>query len=96
MKTSRQAIQLLTKISKSDQRTTYGRNLKNIADECNKNLDELTKNDVKKIMKFKDVPAEEVWRVKLVDELLGIKFGGLETIMEDSEIDDILRFACAN
>ena len=95
MKTPRHAIQLLTKMSKSDQRTTYGRNLKNIADECNKKLDELTNNDVKKIMKFKDVPAEEVWRVKLVDELLGIKFGGLETIMEDSEIDDILRFACA-
>ena len=36
------------------------------------------------------------WNNKLVDELLGIKFGGLETIMEDSEIDDILRFACAH
>ena len=83
-------------MSKSDQRTTYGHNLKNIADECNKKLDELTNNDVEKIMKFKDIPAAEVWRVKLVDELLGIKFGSLETIMEDSEIDDILRFACAH
>ena len=96
VKSSRNTIQLLTNISKLDQRTTYGRNLKNIAEECNKNIDDLTNNDVKELMKFKVVPAEEVWRAKLVDELLGIKFGSLDTILEQSEIDDLLRFICAS
>ena len=50
----------------------------------------------KELIKFKVLLAEEVWRVQLVDELLGITFGGLDTILEHSEIDDLLRYICAS
>ena len=86
----------MANISKCDQRTTYGRNIKNISDECDKNSEVVTKYDVKKLMKFKSVPDNEVWRAKLVDELLGIKYGDLETNLADPEIDDILNFLCTS
>ena len=92
IKSSRSGIQLLTNLSKCDQRAPYGRNIKNIANECDKNQEVLTKYDVKKLMKFKAVPDDEVWRAKLVDELLGVKYGDLETNLADPEIDNLLNF----
>ena len=86
----------MTNLSKCDQRTTYGRNIKNIAYECDKNQEVLTKYDVKKLMKFKAVPDDEVWRAKLVDELLGVKYGDLETNLAYPEMDDLLNFSPTN
>ena len=45
---------------------------------CNIPIDELTKVKIKKLMTYKPVPNNEKWRIKLVDELLGAKFGDLE------------------
>ena len=81
---------------KNDQGTVYGRNIRNIANECDKNAEVVTKHDVKKLMKFKAVPNDEVWRAKLVDELLGVKFGDLETNLADPEVDDLLSFICTS
>ena len=96
LKSSRSGIQLLTNLSKCDQRTTYGRNIKNIAYECDKNQEVLTKYDVKKLIKFKAVPDDVVWRAKSVDELLGVKYGDLETNLADPEIDNLLNFICTS
>ena len=95
-KSSRQAIQLLTNICSFDQRTAYGRNLKNISDECKVPIEDLTNDKVKKLMKFKEIPDNEAWRTKLVDELLGAKFGTLEVPLSDAELEDILSYACSS
>ena len=50
---------MLTRISCFDQRTTYGRNLKNISDECKVSVDKLNNATVKKLMKFKEKPENE-------------------------------------
>ena len=87
---------MLTRISCFDQRTTYGRNLKNISDECKVSVDKLNNATVKKLMKFKEIPENEAWRAKLVDELLGAKFGNLNIELTIQEIEDILNYTCSS
>ena len=87
---------MLTRISCFDQRTTYGRNLKNISDDCKVSVDKLNNATVKKQMKFKEIPENEAWRAKLVDELLGAKFGNLKIYLNNQEIYDILSYTCSS
>ena len=86
----------MTKLSSFDQRTSYGRNLKNISEECNTHIDDLTNSKVKNLMTFKEVPANEVWRPGLVDELLGAIYGNLEIPLDKEEIDTLLSYACSS
>ena len=95
-KSSRQAIQMLTRISCFDQRTAYGRNLKNISEECKVSVDKLNNATVKKVMKYKEIPENEAWRAKLVDELLGAKFGNLTIELTKQKIEDILSYTCSS
>ena len=77
-------------------RTKYGRNLRNISEDCDTPLDELTKTNVKQKMKYKVVPETERWRTSLVDELLGAKFSTLEIPLSLEEREAILSFACSS
>lgn len=90
------SVRLLTGLFTLDQRTNYGRNLKNISDDCNIPIDELTKVKIKKLMTYKPVPNNEKWRIKLVDELLGARFGDLEIPLETEELEEILSLACSS
>ena len=89
-------MRLLTGLFTLDQRTNYGRNLKNISDDCNIPIDELTKVKIKKLMTYKPVPNNEKWRIKLKDELLGAKFGNLEIPLGTEELEEILSLACCS
>ena len=86
----------MTSLFKLDQRTCYGRNLRNISDDCNAAIDELSKTSVKKLMEYKEVPENELWRARLVDELLGARLGSLEVPLEKDEIEAMLNFACSS
>ena len=47
-------------------------------------------------MTYKIVPENEEWRTKLVDEILGPKYGDLTIDIDDNELNDILSFACSS
>ena len=86
----------MASLFKLDQRTCYGQNLRNISNDCNTAIEDLTKTSVKKLMYYKEVPEKELWRSRLVDELLGVRLRNLEVPMEDDEIEAILNFACSS
>ena len=86
----------MASLLKLDQMTCYGRNLRNISDDCNAPIEELSKANVKKLMSYKVVPDNELWRARLVDELLGARLGSLEVPLEKDEIETVLSFACSS
>ena len=90
------SIRLLSSLASSDQRTSYGRNLKNISDDCNVPIDDLTNNLVKKLMNYKSPSDDQKWRVKLVNELLAARLGMLDIPLPDDQINDLLTFACSS
>ena len=93
---SKPQVKLLANLFSSDQRTKYGRNLRTISDEIETPCDELTKYTIKKKMTYKAVPDHQSWRTKLVDELLGARFGSLELPLSVAERDAILNFVCTS
>ena len=72
---TKSSVKLIANLSIDDQRTCYGRNLRNISDECNVAINDLTKQNAKIMMKYRAVPDDEVWRAKLSDEILGARLG---------------------
>ena len=90
------SVNLIANLNTDDQRTCYGRNLRNISDECNVAANDLTKLNVKTMMKYRAVPEDEVWRAKLIDELLGARLGHLDIALETDEIEAMLSFACCS
>ena len=59
------SITIMTGLSTHDQRTSYGRNLRNISNDCGIPIDDLTNLKVKKLMTYRVVPNDQQWRVKL-------------------------------
>ena len=90
------SVRLLASLASSDQRTSYGRNLRNISNECNIPADDLTNKLVKKIMIYKSPSDDQNWRIKLVNELLEARLGMLDIPLSDDQINDILNFTCSS
>ena len=93
---SKPQVRLLANLFSSDLRTKYGRNLRGISDELETPCELLTKHTLKKNMTYKVVPEHEHWRTKLVDELLGARFGALDLPLSVAERDEILNFVCTS
>ena len=51
------------RLLKFDQRSVTAKNLKNIADKCNKDLNIIDKQIVTNCMIFQEIPMEEEWRI---------------------------------
>ena len=58
---------------KFDQRSVTAKNLKNIADRCNNDLNIIDKRIVKNCMIFQEMPLEEEWRIPFLNELISAK-----------------------
>ena len=96
LKSRKSCIRLLANVLKSDQRTSYGQNLKNISNECDTVIDDLTANVVKKQMTYRKVPDDEKWRCKMVDELIGAIYGHLDIPLDLDEINLLLNHICSS
>ena len=62
-----------------------------------RSVDEL-KPDIVNEIKYNQIMEEDKWRVKIIKEILDIKYGGL-TIPEGwttDELEEILKFACVS
>ena len=70
---SKICIRLLINLLKFNQRSVTAKNLRNIADRCNKDLNIIDKCIVKNFMTFQEIPLEEEWRIPFLNELISAK-----------------------
>ena len=69
-KCNKLGVRFLAGISEGDLRTVLGQNMAGIAAEVDVVADRLTPGLVKTKMKYFEVPEDQKWRVKILEELL--------------------------
>ena len=69
---------MLAKLNERDLRTVYGNNLRKIADLCGKNIDELSTQEVKNKVKYRNLPQDEEWRIPILKEMLFARENNIE------------------
>ena len=81
---------------KFDQRSVTAKNLRNIADKCNKDFNIIDKRNVKNCMIFQEIPLEEECRrIPFLNELISAKNNKIVINgVDQAEIDDIINFIC--
>jgi hypothetical protein len=89
------SVRFLARLAENDQRTVFGQTLGQIGNECKKNFP--SKNEIKRKMKYFEVPNSEKYRLGLLRDLIGCKFGRL-TLPDFSknEVEEMLRFVCVS
>ena len=80
---------------KFDQSSVTAKNLRNIGDRCNKDLNIIDKCIVKNCMTFQEILLEEKWRIPFLNELISVKNNKIVINgVDQAEIDDIINFIC--
>ena len=94
-KSSKTSIRFLSQLSSENLRTSYGQNLKNIADLVKVRATDLECKMVTDIRYFR-VPEAQQWRVAVVKDLLEVRWNILEIdVMNDQkELDAIIEALC--
>ena len=89
------SVRFLARLAENDQRTVFGQTLGQIGNECKKNFP--SKSEIKRKMKYFEVPNSEKYRLGLLRDLIGCKFGRL-TLPDFSknEVEEMLRFVCVS
>ena len=98
MSSNKFPVRFLARLVEKDLRTVHGRNLHEIASQCNlvywPDLSLLKQNLVKKNVEYKPIPEEEKWKVSICQELLSARDDVLElpgfTSDEEAELLDYL------
>ena len=76
----------LVNLQKSDYRSVFGRNVRNICNEAEaEDISQVCANDIK----YAPVPQEQEWRCALINELLELRAGRLTTELSFKEIQKI-------
>ena len=86
-------VRFLASLHQDDQRTVFGRTLREIANQCGA-VDQLpSKSQVKMKMKYFKVPVNEEWRPSLLKNLLDIR-NGRETLVgfSSNEVEEMIKF----
>ena len=98
LNSSKFEVRFLTRLVEHDQRTVLGRNLQRILKECDlkeKDISKLTCSLVKKKCRYHEIPAEESWRLDIVDELLSVRMENLCIEgFKENELEEMLRLIC--
>ena len=90
-------MRFLVRLAASDMRTVLGRTLDKISVECNCSLEFLTKNLVKKRLKYATVSSDETWRTQIVKELYSArKDDHLIPGFSLDEINSMLNYICVS
>ena len=86
---------MLAKLLQNDLRTTYGNNLRKIANKCNTNVFDLSPLDVKLNVKYKQLPQDEIWRIPILNEMIFARDNTLEIEgLSRRDINDIIYYVC--
>ena len=94
-------VRFLARLCERDNRTVLGRTLSRLLQLCNLedgDLSKLNSNLIKKKLCYKEVPAEESWRVHLGKELLQVRQGS-EMVLHGftkEECEELLEFVCSS
>ena len=83
-------LKYLANRQKSDYRSVFGRNVRNICQESQ--VEVIPEVDISNVA-YVSVPIEEKWRIPLVKELLEIRAGRLSSIMTEKEVEKLLFVA---
>ena len=90
-------INLISVLNKYDNRTIYGRNIYNIAKECQVNKDLIDPATVKSNLTYFKIPIDEEWRIDMMHNLINIKIGDFSVEnFEDEEVNSLLSFVCTS
>ena len=87
-------VRLMGSLCVDDQRTVSGRNLSNIRKGCGVTRgNALTAGYVKKNLKYFQIPADEVWREKLIKELISseVEVNGFS----QEEVNEMVEYLCS-
>ena len=80
-------LKYLMYLQKSDYRSVFGRNVRNICKEAGaEEISEVSANDIR----YATIPQDQEWRCVLIKELLELRAGRLTTELSDKEITKIL------
>ena len=95
-KSSKPVLRQLYEVSKNDVRTTTGSNLRNILLLTNLSNPDHLKPSIVENISYKMINKEDQWRVRLIKELIDMKFGvmNIPEEMTMDEVEDILDFTC--
>ena len=63
---------------------------------CQKPLCDITPSIVKKMMSYRDIPENEMWRAPFIRELLEARHDRLEIPLDNHELEDLLSFICSS
>ena len=86
---------MLAKLNKRDLRTVYGNNLRKIADLCGKNIDELSSQEVKNKVRYRNLPQDEEWRIPILKEMLFARENNIEIEgLTKRDINHIINYVC--
>lgn len=89
------SVRLLANLCKDDEKTVFGRNLKNIASDCNTERNMLTPALVKNEMQYFPVPLDQTWRIPLLQNLLAVR--AEEMVLDNfdnAELDQLIEHVC--
>ena len=94
---SKFSIRLLSNLCKDDRRTVLCRNLNNIANDCQIDVNDLNKHLVKSRLKFCTVQAEDAWRIPILKELIEARDSQLSIDgFANNDIVEIINFLCTD
>ena len=86
---------MLAKLNERDLRTVYGNNLRKIADLCGKNIDELSTQEVKNKVRYRNLPQDEEWRIPILKEMLFARENNIEIEgLTKRDINHIINYVC--
>ena len=98
--TSKFPVRFLAKLFESDLRTTHGKNIDEIRQQCGidcESVEDIRTKVVKKQLIYKPPPAEEFWRLDLCKELIDIRDSDDIIVpgFTDDEVTQMLSIVCA-
>ena len=97
MSSRKNGVRFLASLCVDDHRTVMGKTLSKIADEMSTPVESLTPTSIKSSLKYVQCPADEVWRIPLLQELLDMKKnkGKIENMLMD-DVDNMVNFLCTD
>ena len=80
-------LKYLARIQKSDYRSVFGRNVRNICEEAQvEHISEVSLTNIT----YAEIPAEDEWRIPLLNELFEIRASRLVSILSEKELEKLI------
>ena len=93
----KRSLKRLLKLSKTDARTTTGRNLRYLMIALGKNLVETIREEDIDTMEYHTIPEDETWRIDLLKEIIEVKENEYEVHgFTNEELEEIVNFVCTS